>query len=75
MPKSRWLQEVEDDATRIANKRFADYFEEQQYQNEKIEEQKAKSFPERMAAAKAIKAEAKVVEVQAEPIKKNKGDK
>ena len=55
MPKSRWLQEVEDDATRIANKRFADYFEEQQYQNEKLAEQEAKSFPQRMAKAKAAK--------------------
>ena len=57
MPKSQWLQEVEDDAIRIQNKRFADYFEEQQYQNEKLAEQKAKSFPERMAEAKAVKKE------------------
>jgi len=35
MAQSAWLREVEEDAMRITNKRFNDYFEEQQYQNEK----------------------------------------
>jgi hypothetical protein len=43
--KSAWLQEVEDDATRIAEKRFKDFFEEQQYQKEKLEKLKAKKAP------------------------------
>ena len=38
--KSKWLQEVEDDAIRIQTKRFNDYFEEQQYQKEKKEAEK-----------------------------------
>ena len=54
--KSRWLQEVEDDAIRIQNRRFNEYFDEQQYQKEKAEQ---KSFPERMAEAKAAKKGAK----------------
>jgi hypothetical protein len=36
--KSRWLQEVEDDAIRIQNRRFNEYFDEQQYQKEKAEQ-------------------------------------
>lgn len=38
MAKSKWLQEVEDDANRIATKRFKDYFEELEYQKEKNNE-------------------------------------
>lgn len=37
MPKSTWLQEVEDDAIRIQTKRFADHFEEAEYQKSKHE--------------------------------------
>lgn len=37
--KSKWLQEVEDDAVRITNKRFKEYFEELEYQKaKKLEE-------------------------------------
>lgn len=40
MAKSAWLQEVEDDATRITQKRFNDYFEELQYKKEKAATEK-----------------------------------
>ena len=48
------LIEVEEDAARIQEKRFNDFFEEQQYLKQKAE-QKAKSFSERMTEAKAAK--------------------
>lgn len=35
MAKSKWLQEVEDDAIRIQNRRFKEHFEELEYQKEK----------------------------------------
>lgn len=35
MAKSSWLQEVEDDATRITEKRFRDQEEERQYKESK----------------------------------------
>lgn len=41
MAKSTWLQEVEDDATRIQTRRFNEYFEDQQYQKEKAKQEKA----------------------------------
>jgi len=43
MAKSAWLQEVEDDATRIATKRFNDYFEEQEYKASKAKEASKKA--------------------------------
>jgi len=54
--KSPWLQEVEEDATRIQTKRFNDYFEEQQYLKEKKEAEAEKSFGKRMAELKASKS-------------------
>lgn len=41
MAKSAWLQEVEDDATRITQKRFRDQEEERQYKVEKAESVKS----------------------------------
>jgi hypothetical protein len=38
--KSKWLQEVEDDAVRITNRRFNEYFEDLKYQNAKKEEER-----------------------------------
>lgn len=35
MAKSKWLQEVEDDAIRINEKRFRDQLEELEYQKQK----------------------------------------
>lgn len=40
MAKSAWLQEVEDDAVRITQKRFRDQEEERQYKLEKVEASK-----------------------------------
>ena len=47
--KSAWLQEVEDDATRITQRRLDDQLAEMQYQKEKLEKAGAR------AAAKAKK--------------------
>lgn len=35
MAKSKWLQEVEEDAQRIQTRRFKEHFEELEYQKEK----------------------------------------
>lgn len=40
MAKSKWLQEVEDDATRITEKRFRDQEEERLYKLEKANTEK-----------------------------------
>lgn len=45
MSKSAWLQEVEDDAVRIQNRRFNEFFEEKQYQKEKAEKANVKQAP------------------------------
>ena len=37
MARSVWLQQVEDDAVRITEKRFRDQEEERQYQKSKLE--------------------------------------
>ncbi len=37
--KSKWLQQVEDDAIRITEKRFSDHFAEAEYQRSKREEE------------------------------------
>jgi hypothetical protein len=45
--KSAWLQEVEDDAVRITQKRLNDQLAEMQYQKEKLaKEEKAKAKKE-----------------------------
>lgn len=41
MPKSKWLQEVEDDAVRIQTKRFDEFFEDQAYKASKATSDKA----------------------------------
>ncbi len=41
--KSKWLQEVEDDAIRIQTKRFRDQEEERQYKIAKAEAEKPKA--------------------------------
>lgn len=43
--KSKWLQEVEDDAVRITNRRFKEQFEEMEYQNAKKEEEQVVETP------------------------------
>lgn len=65
MSKSAWLQEVEDDAVRIQNRRFNEFFEEQQYQKEKAEKANVKQ---------AVKAELPVGGEVYEPTAK-KGSK
>lgn len=46
MAKPTWLQEVEDDATRITNKRFRDQQEEIEYQKSKVAEAAQLGEPE-----------------------------
>lgn len=41
--KSAWLQEVEDDATRITQRRLDDQLAEMQYQKEKLAKAEAKA--------------------------------
>lgn len=38
--KSKWLQQVEDDAIRITNRRFNEYFEDQALEQQKKEEER-----------------------------------
>ena len=42
--KSAWLQEVEDDATRITQRRLEEQLAEMQYQKEKLEKAEAKAL-------------------------------
>jgi hypothetical protein len=46
MPKSAWLQEVEDDATRITQQRLNDQIAEQEYQKQKLAKANAKAKKE-----------------------------
>lgn len=71
MSKSKWLQEVEDDATRITQRRFDAYFDEQQYQKAKVE-QASTPVAKVEEPVKVEEPEALVVEAK---VNKKKGDK
>lgn len=45
--KSKWLQEVEDDAVRITNRRFNQYFEDQALEEAKKKAENPQQAPEK----------------------------